>query len=185
MIELFLSTIAGIALLAVVVVLLRRPAALRPSEAPPAEINLEDLSARHCRYFPQVRQAFSEADEVYLRDRASAAVLHDWREARQRVMREFLNGLYDDFTRLNRLSRTVSRMAPQLDNLHEADLFWLGVRFRLVYQVALAELSVGRRPVNDFRRLAEMVGELGSALERTASVLAEGSAIGRPSTFTT
>jgi hypothetical protein len=174
----------GIALLAAVVTLLPPRAASPARVSSSTGIDPAELAARHCRYFPQIRQAFSEKDEVYLKRRASAGVLRDWREARQRVMREFLEGLHDDFVRLNRSARTVSRLAPQLDNLHEAELFWMGVRFRLVYRLALMELSAGHRPVNDFLRLADMVGELGSALQQAASALAEDSAIGRPSVLT-
>jgi hypothetical protein len=174
----------GIAMLAAVVALLPTRAASRAREGSASGIDPAELAARHCRYFPQIRQAFSERDEAYLKRRASAVALRDWREARRRVMREFLEGLYDDFVRLNRSARAVSRMAPQLDNLHEAQLFWMGVRFRLVYRLALLELSAGYRPVNDFLRLAEIVGELGSTLERAASALAEDSALARPSALT-
>jgi len=168
----------GIAMLAAVVVLLRRPPVVFPSPAPGAAIKLEDLAARHSRYFPQMRQALSPADEIYLTGRASPRVLREWREARRRVMRGFLAGLYEDFARLNRMARAVSRVAPQLDNLREAELFWLGMRFRLFYRLALLELNLGYRPVNAYVRLTAMIGGLGNNLERAAAVLAEESAAG-------
>jgi len=173
----------GIVMLAAVVILLRRPAAFLPSEARGAAINLEDLAARHSRYFPQMRQALFPADEAYLTGRASPVVLREWRDSRRRVMRGFLAGLYEDFARLNRMARAVSRVAPQLDNVREAELFWLGLRFRLFYRIALLELNLGHRPVNAYLRLAAMIGGLGSTLERAAAALAEESAVGRPSTL--
>jgi hypothetical protein len=171
--------LVGIAILAVVVILLRRPAAFLPSATPGAPINLEDLAARHCRYFPQLRQSLFPADEAYLTSRVSPGVLREWRESRRRVMRGLLAGLYEDFARLNRMARAVSRVAPQLDNLREAELFWLGLRFRLFYRLALLELGLGHRPVNAYLRLTAMIGGLGSNLERAAAALAEESALGR------
>ncbi len=71
-------------------------------------------------------------------------------------------------------------MAPQLDRLREAELFWMSVRFQLLYRFAVTELGLGYRPLNALVRLADMVGDLGSALEKAAAVLAENSAAGRP-----
>lgn len=181
MIGTILFALIGIGILAAVVILLRQPVAFHPPAAPGASVNLDELTAIHCRYFPQMRQSLLPADEAYLAGRTLPNVLREWRESRRRVTREFLLGLFDDFARLNRMAREVSRLAPQLDNLREAELFWMGVRFRLVYRLALLELSIGRRPVNTLLRLAGMVGGLGSALERAVSALSEESALGRPS----
>ena len=184
MIETILFSLIGLALLASVMALLRQPPAFRPRDTPASRINIDEFAAVHCRYFPQVRQALSPADEAYLSGRAASGVLQEWRVARRRVMREFLTGLYDDFARLNQMARAVSRLAPQLDSLHEAQLFWLGLRFQLVYRLALLELNLGKRPVDAFLRLAAMIGGLGSTLERAASALSEDSAMGRPSVLT-
>ncbi len=179
MIQTLIFILLGVAMLAAVVTLLRDSPAARSLSAQ-ARINLEDLAAGHCRFFPQLRRALSPANDAFLAQRASPGLLREWREARSRVMREFLAGLYDDFARLNRLAREVSRMAPQLDRLREAELFWTSVRFQLLYRFALTELSLGHRPLNALVRLADMVGDLGSALEKAASLLAENSAVGRP-----
>lgn len=178
MMETILFVFLGMAMLAAVVALLRRPAAVLPSQVAGAAVNLEELAARHSRYFPQMRQALSPADEAYLTSRASPGVFHEWRDSHRRVMRGFLAGLCEDFERLSRMARAVSRVAPQLDNLREAELFWLGLRFRLFYRLALLELSLGYRPVNSYLRLNAIIGGLGNNLERAAAVLAEESAAG-------
>ena len=180
MTETLLFTLLAIGMLAAVGALLRTPTEFRSPSAEQLKISLEELAASHCRFFPQLRQALSPSDEAFLAERASPAVLREWRETRSRVLREFLAGLYDDFARLNRLARAVSRMAPQLDTLREAELFSMDLRFRLLYHLALAELSLGRRPADALPRLADMVGALGSAMEKAASALAAESALDRP-----
>ena len=175
MIETIFFAFIGLAILAAVAFLARQPASFRLPESAATAINLEDLTASHCRFLPLLRQTLSAGDEDYLSGRASYHVVREWREARRRVLRQFLSGLYSDFARLNRLARAVARTAPQLDHLHEAELFWMSVRFRAVYSLAVVELSLGHRPVHDFLRLADLVGALGSGLERAATALAEDS----------
>jgi hypothetical protein len=170
----------GIAMLVAIAWLLRRPAASRPLAARDGAINPEGLAVLHLRFFPQLRQTLSESDDIYLRERASAGVLRGWRESRRRVMREFLAGLYEDFAQLNHMARAVSRLAPRLDSFREAELFWLGLRFRLIYRLAQLELTLGYRPAKAYLRLTGMLGGLGNALEQAAATLAEESAIEGP-----
>ena len=178
--DIVIFALIGIGLMAAAIWLLRPPSQFRAALSPRtggerAASALDILAANHCRYFPQLRQAFSNHDDAYLRGKASPAALRAWRKARRRAMRNFLAGLYNDFAQLNRTARAVARMAPHLDRLREAELFWLGLRFRLVYRVAVMELTLGVRPAQQVLQLAEMIGGLGSALERLTSALAENS----------
>ena len=178
--DIVIFALIGMGLMAAAIWLLRPPTHFRAALSPQPGIEraagpLDNPAAGHCRYFPQLRQALSDQDEAYLRGKASSAALREWRKARHRVMRSFLAGLYEDFAQLNRTARAVARMAPHLDHLREAELFWLGLRFRLVYRVAVLELTLGVRPAQQVLQLAEMIGGLGSALERLTSALAENS----------
>jgi hypothetical protein len=175
MIETILFVLIGVAMLVAVAFLVRQPAAFRLPESAVTAINLEELTASHCRFLPLLRQTLSTGDEDYLFRRASPQVVREWREARRRVLRQFLSGLYGDFARLNRLARAVSRTAPKLDHLREAELFWMSVRFRVVYFLAVVELKLGLRPVHGFLRLADLVGTLGSGLELATAALARDS----------
>src|ERR1700687_559044 len=147
----------GIIFLASAFWLLRPPSDLRPAEFPqgPSETfdrQPEAVTAGHCRFFPQLRQALTDDDDLYLQGKASSAALREWRAARRLVMRQFLAGLYEDFAQLDRTARAAARLAPQLDHMREAELFWLGLHFRLVYRVAILELSMGYRPTRQDRK---------------------------------
>ncbi len=170
-----LFTAFGLAALVAILVMLGRPAAFRLPESAAEKLDLEQLFPVHCRYFPQVRQVLSPSDKAFLRARASPQLVREWREARRRVARDFLSGLFDDFARLNRLARTLARMAPQLDNLREAELFWLSIRFRVIYELARLQLAIGLQPLENLRDLAGLVGGLGSTLEKAVIALSEGS----------
>jgi hypothetical protein len=170
----------GIIVLAAAVWLLRPSANFPIAEFTPGatesvEGHADAATAGHCRFFPQLRQTLSEDDDRYLQGKASAAALREWRAARRVVMRKFLAGLHDDFARLDRTARAAARLAPHLDHLREAELFWLGLRFRLAYRLAILELSMGYRPTRQVMRLAEMVGGLGTTLGRMTAAIAENS----------
>ncbi len=146
----------------------------RPSE-PPGPLSLEELLPVHCRYFPQVRQALSTDDHIYLKERASAGIWRQSRADRKRVAARFLLGLQKDFLRLERLGRAVAALSPRVSRKQELERLWLGVRFRLLYRLVWLRLVAGSTPRSQFTRLAQLVGLLAKQTESAMAALGEAS----------
>jgi hypothetical protein len=167
--------ILALALLGVLVWLLREtPQERRLGEAAP-KLALEELFPLHCRYFPQVRQALSPADQAYLRERASPRIRRQARAERRRVTRQFLVGLTEDFSRLERLGRTVAALSPQVSRKREAERLWLGLVFRALYRVVLVRLMLGSVSVPQLARLTELIGSFAAQIEAGMAALEEAS----------
>src|SRR5712692_6006824 len=133
----------------------------------------EQLFPLHCRYFPQVRQALSPADQEYLRKRASPRIRGQARAERRRVTRQFLVGLAEDFSRLERLGRTVAALSPQVSRKREAERLWLGLEFRALYRVVLVRLMLGSVSVPQLARLTELIGSLAAQIAAGMAALEE------------
>jgi len=159
--------VAVLLLLGATALLLRPPrkgrAAQRSRPAVPSE-----FFPVHCRYFPQVRMALSSDDALYLAGRASAPVRRQWKKCRRRAGRLYLQGLREDFARLNRLARLLSRYSPQVKARQEAELLRLHLRFQFLYQVTVFRILLGRPAAEDLGRMASLIGSLGSRLEQAA-----------------
>src|SRR5580700_3423206 len=69
-------------------------------------ISSEKLLPQNYKYFPQVRQALSKEDDEFLATRAGENARRLARKVRRDVALEFLQGLRDDYRRLDRLART-------------------------------------------------------------------------------
>lgn len=174
----------GLAALAAILALLRHPSPktrwLPPGPAPEAE----RFFPSHSRFFPQVQQALSAADETFLARRASPRLVKQWQAARKRVAWEFLDALDEDFARLNKLARTIARMTPEIDRRREAELFWLGARFVVLSQLVRLRLRLGRTPREELQKLANLIGALGAEMEQAAAALVRDPTTGRASPLT-
>ena len=167
MTETLLYVAAVILLLSGAVLLLRRPRpgpGSRPSGA-------AEFFPVHCRFFPHVRQALSWEDAAFLAGRASPAVYRRWRRGRRRAGRMYLAGLRQDFTRLNRLARLLSRSSPRVKARQEAELLWLNLRFQLLCGMVLFRILLGQPAAEDLGRMAGLIGGLGSRLEQASLTL--------------
>ncbi len=175
MIELTIFVILALVLLAVLLwLLLEKPEPRRLPQATP-RLAVEELFPLHCRYFPQVRQALSPADREYLRERASLRIRRHAHGERQRVARQFLAGLSEDFSRLDRLGRTVAALSPEVSRKREAERLWLGVRFRVLYRVAQLQLLAGSVSIPQLTQLTDLIGSLASQIEARMAALEEAS----------
>lgn len=144
---------------------------LRDAAGPP----VEQLFPLHSRHFPQVRQALSAADEIYLRARASPELRRRALAERRKVARQFLAGLREDFTRLHRLGRTVASLSPKVSRKQEAERFWLGLRFQVLYGLVWVRLQVGSTCLPQLARLTELVGGLAAQIETAMAALEQAS----------
>lgn len=175
MIETLIFAVVALALLLALLWLAWRPASPPPVSAAETKLQIEDLFPLHCRHFPQVRQALSAEDQAFLKGRASRRIQRQSRAERHEVARKFLAGLKEDFSRLERLGRTVAALSPEVSRTLEAERFWLGLRFRTLYRLAWLRLEIGRISVPQLARLTELVGSLAAQIESAMAGLEEAS----------
>jgi hypothetical protein len=174
----FLFAALSLALLLALVYLLRKPAPSQSTPSPTGKIQIEELFPLHCRHFPQMRQVLFATDAEYVRRRCSRSAQRPWRAERRRILRRYLNGLGEDFVRLDRLHRTVTALSPDVARAREAEWFWLGLRFRLMYRLVELRLAFGWVAMPHLARLVEMVGSFAAEIEAGMAAL-EKSAISR------
>jgi hypothetical protein len=162
--------VAVLLLLGASALLLRPPREGRSAQGSRAAVPSEFFPV-HCRYFPQVRQSLSSDDAAYLASRASSAVCRRWKKGRRRAGRMYLAGLREDFARLNRLARLLSRSSPQVRARQEGELLWLNLRFQLLYGMVVFRILLGRPAAEELGQMASLIGGLGSRLEQAALAL--------------
>jgi hypothetical protein len=177
-VETVVFVVVALALLAAFVWLLREPAAQATGEDAGLVTlqrlpQIEELFPLHCRYFPQLRQVISRGDEQYMRQRASRRLQQRWRAERRQVAQQFLEGLRDDFLRLNRLAGTVASLSPRVDQRHEAERLRLALRFRLLWFLVGLRLKLGPAPLAQLTGLANLISTLAVELERGITALEE------------
>jgi len=165
---------AGLLLIVAVLLLLRHPGAARRTSRN-ARSDAADFFPVHYRYFAQARQAFSSENAAFVAGRASAGVRKEWERGCRKAARLYLGCLREDFERLSRLAREIALHAPQVKAAQEAEMFWLDVRFEILYAIVLLRITMGRSAADDVGHIASLIGGLGSRLEQHA-VQAEASA---------
>jgi hypothetical protein len=174
--ESLLFIASGVAVLALVAVLLWPRRAGRPGSASRGEmpdLSHDDLVPRHAKYFPLVRQALTGSDLAELGGRIPHRMRRTLRSERRKVAREYLEGLRDDYLRLERFGRMIAALSPKVDARQEAERLRLGIRFRVVYSVVSMRLALGQVPVPAFERLTRLVGSLAARLEESMTSLVE------------
>lgn len=175
MITTYLFIVAALVLMAAAFWLVGKPIAAQPPKTLPRSARVEELIPRHWRHFPQVRHALSESDQEYLRRRAPRQVFERWQAERRQIARQYLAALREDFERLTELARSVASLSPQVSRQREAELLWLGVKFRVLYAAAGLQLAAGAVSVPQLERLAEVLSGLSGRVEAAMATMAEAS----------
>ncbi len=121
--------------------------------------------ARHYVYFPQIRQAISASDREYLLRTASSRVARQALRERRAVVRRFLRGLRDDFSRLDKLGRAIAALSPEVSRPQETQRLLLNARFQALYALVWLRLSIGMLPLDQLEVLAGMVGRLATRID--------------------
>lgn len=179
--ELFLYLPLALILLGLSLWLLRpRPAAR--TARPPFDHLLATPPANHYRYFPQVRQALSSADENFLRRRLPPRLAKQALRERRAVARKFLAGLREDFSNLEHLARMVAAFSPVLSRAQEMERLWLSFRFHSLYVWVWLRLASGSMSLHQIERLAGLIGRLTNRMEQA---MAAAGAIPEAEGFTT
>jgi hypothetical protein len=128
-------------------------------------VPVEDLFPVHCGHFPQILQALSDSDADYLSFRVSSKIRRRVSAERRAIVRSFLNGLLEDFRRLDRLGRTVASLAPELERSQESHHLRLALQFRALYLLVQVRLTVGSVSIPQLTHLTDVVGRYAAQLE--------------------
>jgi hypothetical protein len=176
--EVTIAVIAAIALFMAVLWLLR-PRHRAPKAGPSSfDVRTQSVLPRHYRYFPQVRQALSDSDGEYLNRMAPRDVAQMAHRERRAVARQFLGGLREDFTNLERLARMVAALSPVISSEQETERLILGLKFRLLYAWVWLRLSTGLEPLQQLEQLTGLVGRLATRMEQAMAAVSALSAPG-------
>ena len=178
MTEFTIAALLAVALLLAVLWLLRpwhRAPKTRPSAT---DLTMERFLPRHYGYFPQVRQALSSIDREYLDKVAPREVAQMAHRERRGVARQFLAGLRQDFSNLERLARMVAALSPVISSEQETERVILGLQFRLLYAWVWLNLSTGHVPLHQLEHLTGLVGRLASHMEQAMDAVGALSAPG-------
>lgn len=167
----FLFSLVTLALLGALYAVSRRMSKDRGAAHLLETLPVEDLLPHHYKYFPQVRQALSDEDARYLALRATPGARRLARHARRSAALRFLEGLRDDYNRLDRLARTLTAFAPAANSRREMERIWLAVRFDLLWVLVWLSLWTGMTPVVQLRSLADLIGSLAARLETSMAAL--------------
>jgi len=137
-----------------------------------ADLNLKESLPRNYQYYPQIRQALSQADRSYLRASAPPGIAQQALRERTAIARRFMDGLLEDFNNLERLGRMVAALSPVISREHETDRLLLSLQFHLFYRLVRLRLLTGRVPLDQIGHLTELVGRLTSRIELSISAIA-------------
>jgi len=131
----------------------------------PLNVNDPLLTAKHYRYFPQIRQALSAADSQYLLENAPSSVAKRAIRERRAVARNFLKGLHEDFSNLVRLGRIIAVLSPEVSREQETERLILNLKFQILYALVWLRLSTGNLPLQQLEQLTGLVGRLATRMD--------------------
>ncbi len=103
---------------------------------------------------------------MYLREVAPPHVAQQVLRERRLVARNFLRGLREDFSKLERLARMVASLSPALSRQQETERILLGLQFRLLYALVCLRLTAGRVPLPQIEHMTEVIGRLALRMEQ-------------------
>jgi hypothetical protein len=140
----------------------------RPGDAnaPTIDGALESEFPKHYRFYPQIRQALSAGDNKYLHEVAPPQVARQVLRERRAIARNFLRGLREDFSRIERLARMVASLSPVISRQQESERILLGLQFRFLYVLVWVRLSTGKVPLHQVEQLTELIGRLALRMEQ-------------------
>lgn len=137
------------------------------------DLQIEKVLPANCRHFPQISQLLSQEDTEFMRKRASRHIESKWRDERRRILKQYLDGLRQDFTRLERLARLIAALSPEIRKRQEWEWFWLALQFHLSYRMVALKLALGSFSPEGLAGLTEMIAGLTAELENRMALIAE------------
>jgi hypothetical protein len=137
----------------------------------------EDLGRRHVTYFPQIRQALSQGDIVFLRSQNLPWLARRVDKERRKIVLLYLSYLRSDFSKLWKLSRIVAAMSPRVGTAREFARLRLGIVFYVRFEIIRLQFLLGFGPLPELSGLSAIVGNLAVRLETAMSNLGERAAL--------
>jgi len=182
--EIYIIALAAAVLCGIVPwLLIPRRGASRKFQRESLKIDEESLrAANHYLYFPQIRQALSRADALYLAKHAPPRVARRALRERRLIARRFLTGLHDDFAGLDKLGRAIAALSPEVSQPQETQRLLLRVKFQALYALVWLRLSVGMLPLDQLEILAALVGRLATRIDEAMTeidALSAGQLVGK------
>ncbi|HEV2488501.1 MAG TPA: hypothetical protein VGT03_01740 [Candidatus Acidoferrales bacterium] len=162
----------GLAILALMFWLLFAP----KWNEPPAEIQaleIEKLQPLHCRHFPQISQLLRTEDLTFIEQRVPASMARGWRRERQRVLRQYLNGLAEDRLRVERLARLIAALSPDVSRKQEWQWLWMGIQFRIMFRLLALRIAIGRVSLVQLARWTDFVASQAADLQNRMSQMSQ------------
>lgn len=160
----------ALVLLILLAVVLRAGSEGRAAEPPSPdrilESSREELRPSHYRNLGVVLRALSEQDDRFLALRVSPEVRKRARAARRAVALQFLEGLREDYRRLDRLARMLTALSPSVDRGREYRRWWVTTRFEFLCLLLSLKLRCGVVPIAQIRQATNLIGNLALQLER-------------------
>jgi hypothetical protein len=152
--------------------LLVRPLEAESALRPAGKVNLESLAARHFRHLSQIQRALTDQDRLFIDSRLPEGSAKRLRDERRTALRKYLVGVGQDFACLDRLAREVASLSPKVEHRQETERFFLEVRFRILYRIALFRLgTAGSLPFDAVAHLSGIVGGLSRHVETMMATL--------------
>lgn len=166
---LILLIVFALVLLVLLAGILRDPRRAIPRSTAPESIS----ERRHVTYFPQVRQAMSPQDFLFLTSRGFDGLARKVRSERRKIALEYLAYLRRDFLKLWRLARVIASMSPQVGTSQEIARLRLGLLFSLRYEMVRMKFYLGFSPLPELGALSEAVSRLAMRMETAMKELGE------------
>lgn len=136
-------------------------------------LQIEKILPVNCRHFPQISQLLSQEDAQFMRKRAPHYIESKWRGERRRILKQYLSGLRQDFTRLERLARLIAALSPEIRKRQEWEWLWLALQFHFSYRMLALKLALGGCSPEGLAGLTQMIAGLTSELENRMALIVE------------
>jgi hypothetical protein len=127
----------------------------------------------HISKLPQIKQALSDADFIYLNERGYPALAKRIQKERRRIALNYLTCLRVEFEKLLRLARLVASLSPNLAMAQEVQGVRLNLEFWYRYYLIYFRLVSGIAPLQAIGSLSNMVSALTIRMETAISELGE------------
>lgn len=170
----FVAILVSFAILAGLVWLLFGSHTTSPT-ATIGDLDIENVIPVNSRHFPQISRLLSREDVQFIRNRAPYHMERKWRTERRAILKQYLSGLRQDFTRLEQLARLIAALSPEIRNRQEWGWIWLSLQFSLSYRIVALKLALGSFSPEGLTGLTDMIAGLAGELENRMALIAEAS----------
>jgi hypothetical protein len=132
----------------------------------------------HISHLPQIKQALTILDLVYLREQGHPALAKRLRKDRRRIALSYLTCLRIEFEKLLHLARMIAVMSPHVAVALELQGLRLNLEFSYRYYLIYFRLVTGIAPLEAIGNLSDMVSALTVRMETAISELGERAVLG-------